>query len=69
MPSGMTAIQFVEAGADQINHYGYVRRADLLILDGNPLENISNVRRVHAVVAAGTMLDPAPLWRLAGFRP
>jgi imidazolonepropionase-like amidohydrolase len=43
------------------------KRADLVILDADPLENISNVRRVHAVVAAGRMFSPAPLWRAAGF--
>ena len=45
------------------------KRADLLILDGNPVADISNIRRVHAVVAAGRMFYPAPLWRTAGFNP
>jgi imidazolonepropionase-like amidohydrolase len=45
------------------------KRADLVILDGNPLENISNVRRVHAVVAAGRLYRPDSLWRTAGFTP
>jgi hypothetical protein len=30
--------------------------ADLVLLDGNPLVDIANVRRVHAVVGAGRML-------------
>ena len=45
------------------------KRADLVILDANPLVEISNIRRVHAVVAYGRMFDPAPLWRTAGFSP
>jgi hypothetical protein len=45
------------------------KRADLVILDANPLENISNLRRVSHVIAAGRMYDPAPLWRAAGFTP
>jgi len=45
------------------------KRADLVILDGNPLDAISNVRRVRSVVAAGRMFAPAPLWRTAGFTP
>ena len=45
------------------------KRADFVILDADPLENISNIRRVRAVVAAGRMYAPAPLWRLAGFTP
>ena len=45
------------------------KRADFVILDANPLDAISNVRKVRAVVAAGRMFDPAPLWRAAGFTP
>jgi imidazolonepropionase-like amidohydrolase len=45
------------------------KRADLVILDGNPLHDISQVRRVHAVVAAGRMFLPGPLWKTAGFTP
>jgi len=40
--------------------------ADLLILDANPLEEIANVRRIHRVVKAGVVHDPAQL--LSGFR-
>jgi imidazolonepropionase-like amidohydrolase len=45
------------------------KRADLVLLDGDPLANISAVRQVHAVVTAGRMYLPAPLWRAAGFAP
>ncbi len=45
------------------------KRADLVLLDGDPLANISEVRHVHAVVTAGRMYFPAPLWRAAGFTP
>jgi len=44
------------------------KRADLLILDGNPLEDISNIRTGRWVVAKGRMYETAALWRLAGFR-
>jgi imidazolonepropionase-like amidohydrolase len=33
------------------------RRADLVLLDGNPLSDIGNVRRIRAVVLAGRLLD------------
>lgn len=33
------------------------RRADLVLLDANPLTDIANVRRIRAVVAAGRLLD------------
>jgi imidazolonepropionase-like amidohydrolase len=45
------------------------KRADLLVLDANPLENISNIRRVRSVMANGVLYDPTPLWRAGGFIP
>ena len=43
------------------------KRADLVILDANPLADISNVRRIRWVVAQGRMYEPAALWRAAGW--
>ena len=40
------------------------RRADLVVLDANPLERISNVRQIAAVVRDGRVLDRAALERL-----
>ena len=37
------------------------RSADLVLLDGNPLDDIRNTRRIHAVVLAGRHLDRARL--------
>lgn len=37
------------------------RDADLLLLDGNPLEDISNTKRIRVVVRAGRVLDRAAL--------
>jgi hypothetical protein len=45
------------------------KAADLVVLDADPLADISNTRRIHAVVAAGRVYDPAVLWRAAGFEP
>ena len=36
-------------------------RADLVLLDADPLSTIANTRRIAAVVAAGRYLDPAEL--------
>jgi len=33
------------------------KRADLVLLDANPLMDIANVRRIHAVVVAGRLLE------------
>jgi imidazolonepropionase-like amidohydrolase len=40
------------------------KRADLVLLDANPLQDIANLRRVHAVVAAGQVFDRSALDRL-----
>jgi len=37
------------------------KRADLVILDANPLDDIRNISRVHLVVAEGKMLQPGGL--------
>jgi imidazolonepropionase-like amidohydrolase len=44
-------------------------RADLIVVDGNPLERISDIRNVTLVCAAGRLFDTAPLWKAGGFRP
>ena len=33
------------------------KRADLVLLDANPLDDIANVRRIHAVAIGGQLLD------------
>ena len=45
------------------------KRADLDVLDANPLENIHNIRSVTSVLANGVLYDPAPLWESVGFKP
>jgi len=43
--------------------------ADLILVDGNPLENISNLRNTRYVVTNGRMYDCAQLWQSVGFKP
>jgi hypothetical protein len=45
------------------------KRADLILVEGNPLEHFADLRKVRRVVTKGLMYDPVALWRLAGFRP
>jgi imidazolonepropionase-like amidohydrolase len=45
------------------------KRADLIIVNGNPLESIQNIRKVEFVVTNGTMYNCAELWRSVGFKP
>ena len=37
------------------------KRADLVLLDANPLDSIANVRRIRAAVAAGRYFDRSEL--------
>jgi imidazolonepropionase-like amidohydrolase len=45
------------------------KRADLLVLDADPLADISNIRSARWVVSRGIMYRCADLWRAAGFTP
>jgi len=45
------------------------KRADVIILDGNPLESIRNIRKVEFVITNGIMYNCAELWRSVGFQP
>jgi imidazolonepropionase-like amidohydrolase len=44
-------------------------RADLIVVDGNPLERIADIEKIAFVCANGRLYEPAPLWRAGGFRP
>jgi imidazolonepropionase-like amidohydrolase len=43
--------------------------ADLIVIDGNPLVNISDIRRVVTVVKDGVVFDPRALYAEVGVRP
>ena len=45
------------------------KRADMLVLDANPLENIANIRTVRLVMKGGMLFDSAVLFRAIGFTP
>ncbi len=45
------------------------KRADLVLLDADPLADIRAMRRVWRTIAAGAVYEPAPLWRSVGFTP
>ena len=45
------------------------KRADLVILGANPLEDISNSRKTERVMQSGVLYDCAPLWKSVGFLP
>ena len=43
-------------------------RADLIVVDGNPLDRIADLRNVAMVSSAGRLYATAPLWQMAGFK-
>ena len=45
------------------------KRADLILVDGNPLADFSDIRKVTKVVANGRLYDSAKLRASVGFRP
>ncbi|HEY1936732.1 MAG TPA: amidohydrolase family protein [Candidatus Angelobacter sp.] len=45
------------------------KRADVILVDGNPLVNISDIRKVSTVFSAGKIYQPAALWTSVGFKP
>jgi len=45
------------------------KRADLIVLDANPLDDIHNIRSIKYVVANGVMYPTAKLWESVGFKP
>ena len=45
------------------------KRGDLILINGNPLEDIHNTRNVEYVITNGTMYHTAELWKSVGFKP
>jgi len=76
--AGLTPYQALETGTSNVarflgtEEFGTVqqgRRADLILLDANPLENIANVNRIAGVMVRGRWLSRADIdQRLQGFR-
>jgi imidazolonepropionase-like amidohydrolase len=45
------------------------KRADMILIDGDPLVDIHAIRRVRSVITGGTVYECAPLWTSVGFEP
>jgi imidazolonepropionase-like amidohydrolase len=44
------------------------KRADMILINGNPVENIHDIRKVSKVVTNGWMYDSGKLWESVGFK-
>jgi len=53
-----------EAGTVEVG-----KRADLIILDRDPIDNIRNIRTVRTVISAGRVFNSAKLWESVEFKP
>ncbi len=77
--AGMTPLEAIQAATitparvmkldNEVGTIEVGRRADLIVLDANPVESISNIRKVRLVMTQGRLFDCAKLWELAGFQP
>jgi imidazolonepropionase-like amidohydrolase len=45
------------------------KRGDVIVIKGDPLEDIHNTRNVEYVITHGTMYRSAELWQSVGFKP
>ena len=45
------------------------KRGDLILINGDPLQDIHNTRNVEYVISNGTMYRTAELWQSVGFKP
>jgi imidazolonepropionase-like amidohydrolase len=76
---GMTPLQAIQAATimparamnlnKEVGTLEVGKRADLVVLSANPLENIRNIRTVRQVVANGRLYDCNALWTAAGYSP
>jgi imidazolonepropionase-like amidohydrolase len=77
--AGMTPLEAIQAATitparvmkldNEVGTIEAGRRADLIVLDANPLDNISNIRKVRLVMTQGRLFDCAKLWESVGFQP
>lgn len=45
------------------------KRADLILVNGDPLADIGELRKISRVITAGRVYESADLWRSVGFHP
>ena len=76
--AGMTPMQAIESAtrvpaesmgmAADTGTIAVGKRADMIVLNADPLAAISNIRNLRFTIANGRVMDPARLWTAAGFK-
>jgi imidazolonepropionase-like amidohydrolase len=76
--AGMTPMQAIESAtrvpaesmgmAADTGTIAVGKRADMIVLNADPLAAISNLRNLRWTIANGRVMEPAKLWAAAGFR-
>lgn len=59
----------VTGRADELGTVEPGKLADLIVVDGDPTEDISDIRNVELVLKGGTLLESAALYEALGIRP
>ena len=77
--AGMTPMEAIESATsvparamglnDRVGTIAAGKRADLLLLNADPLADIRATRQVWRTIAAGAVYEPGPLWTSVDFRP
>jgi hypothetical protein len=57
------------AGQNNVGTIDIDQTADIILLEGNPLENISNIRKVALVIKGERLFRPSNLYRSIGIKP
>jgi imidazolonepropionase-like amidohydrolase len=77
--AGMTPLEAIQAATitparvmklqSEVGTIEAGKRADLIVLDADPLANISNIRKIRFVITQGRLFETAKLWQSVGFQP
>ena len=76
--AGLTPMQAIESAtrvpaesmgmASDAGTIAVGKRADMIVLNADPLAAISNIRNLRWTIASGRVMEPAKLWTAAGFK-